>query len=82
MESEPTHLLLRQSYNEVLTYEVEAERLYNSLNRIHNSNILISRPKTLTPFCFPIKVDSLREELSSEKLEDRIRRMQAQSEAG
>jgi len=81
VDSEPNHLLLQQAYNEVLTYEVEAERLYNSLQRIHNSNILISRPKNLTPFCFPIKVDSLREELSSEKLEDRIRRMQAQSEA-
>jgi len=64
-EHEPHHLLLQQAYNEVLTYEVEAERLYNSLQRIYNSNIIISRPKDLTPFCFPIKVDSLREELSS-----------------
>lgn len=79
VEHEPTHLLLRQAYNEVLTYEVEAERLYNSLQRIFSSNIILSRPRTLTPFCFPIKVDSLREELSSEKLEDRIRRMQQQS---
>jgi ATP-dependent helicase Lhr and Lhr-like helicase len=77
-EHEPNHLLLQQAYNEVLTYEVEAERLYNSLQRIYNSNIIITRPRNLTPFCFPIKVDSLREELSSEKLEDRIKRMQAQ----
>lgn len=78
IEHEPNHLLLQQAYNEVLTYEVEAARLYNSLERIYNSNIIISRPKNLTPFCFPIKVDSLREELSSEKLADRIKRMQAQ----
>ena len=27
--------------------------------------------------CFPLKVDSMREDLSSEKLEDRVRKMQA-----
>jgi len=32
----------------------------------------------LTPFSFPLKVDSMRENLSSEKLEDRVRRMQDQ----
>ena len=78
MEHEPRHLLLQQAYNEVLVLEVEAARLYASLERIHSSNVIISRPQTLTPVCFPIKVDSLREELTSEKLEDRVRRMQAQ----
>lgn len=81
MEHEPRHLLLQQAYNEVLTYEVEATRLFNALERIYNSNIIISRPSGLTPFCFPIKVDSLREELSSEKLADRIKRMQAQADS-
>ncbi len=76
-DHEPNHLLLQQAYNEVLAYEVEATRLYNALERLHTSNIIVSRPTNLTPFCFPIKVDSLREELSSEKLEDRIKRMQA-----
>lgn len=78
VQNEPTHILLQQAYNEVLAYEVEAERLYRSLQRIHTGHIIIARPESLTPFCFPIKVDSLREELTSEKLEDRIRRMQAQ----
>ncbi len=77
-EHEPRHLLLQQAYNEVLAYEVEAERLYHSLQRIYNSDIIIARPADLTPFCFPIKVDSLREELTSERLEDRVKRMQAQ----
>lgn len=77
-DQEPNHLLLQQAYNDVLTYEVEAERLYHSLERLYNNPILITRPKQLTPFCFPIKVDSLREQLTSEKLEDRIKRMQVQ----
>jgi ATP-dependent helicase Lhr and Lhr-like helicase len=78
MEHEPRHLLLQQAYNEVLAYEVEADRLYHSLQRIYNNHVIISRPSDLTPFCFPIKVDSLREELTSERLEDRVKRMQAQ----
>ena len=48
------------------------------LVRIQSSNIIITFPQRLTPFCFPIKVDSMREDLSSEKLADRVQRMQAQ----
>ncbi len=77
-EEEPNHLLLQQADTEALTYEVEAERLYYSLERIYAASIILKRPLQLTPFCFPIKVDSLREELSSEKLEDRVKRMQEQ----
>jgi len=76
-EHEPAHLLLQQAQTEVLAYEVEAARLYAALERISASSVIISRPERLTPFCFPIKVDSLREQLSSEKLEERIKRMQA-----
>lgn len=79
VDTEPAHLLLQQAHREVLTYEVEAQRLHYSLKRIGESKILITRPADLTPFCFPIKVDSLRDELTSEKLQDRIRRMQAQA---
>jgi ATP-dependent Lhr-like helicase len=75
---EPNHLLLQQAYNDVFTYEIEAERLYHALERIHNNTFNIQRPRQLTPFCFPIKVDSLREQLTSEKLEDRIKKMQTQ----
>jgi ATP-dependent Lhr-like helicase len=81
-EHEPNHLLLRQAYYEALTYEVEAERLHTALQRIYNQSIIIAKPTQLTPFCFPIKVDSLRDQLSSEKLEDRIKRMQAQASKG
>lgn len=80
VENEPDSLLLQQAYREVLTYEIEAQRLHESLQRIKDSKILIVRPTSLTPFCFPIKVDSLRDELTSEKLQDRIKRMQAQAD--
>ena len=79
-EYEPGNLLLRQSYNEVMEQQMEEERLRNMLERIQQSKIIITFPNRLTPFCFPIKVDSMRENLTSEKLEDRIKRMQMQLE--
>jgi ATP-dependent Lhr-like helicase len=77
-EYEPHNLLLRQSYNEVFAQQMEETRLRDMLSRIQNSKIIITFPERYTPFCFPIKVDSMREDLSSEKLEDRVRRMQVE----
>ncbi|MEO6488594.1 MAG: ligase-associated DNA damage response DEXH box helicase [Ferruginibacter sp.] len=81
-EYEPGNLLLRQSYNEVMQQQMDEQRLRDMLQRIQTSNIIITYPKKLTPFCFPVKVDSMRENITSEKLEDRIRRMQQQLEKG
>lgn len=77
-EYEPDNLLLRQAFQEVFDQQMEEARLRDMLQRISHSKIIITWPKQLTPFCFPIKVDSMREDLSSEKLEDRVRRMQQQ----
>jgi len=79
-EYDPGNLLLRQAYQEVFYQQMEEVRLRNMLERIQESKIVITYPQQLTPFCFPIKVDSMRENLSSEKLEDRIKRMQTQLE--
>jgi ATP-dependent Lhr-like helicase len=79
-EYEPNNLLLRQSYTEVLDQQMEETRLRDMLHRIQRSKIVITFPGQLTPFCFPIKVDSFREDLSSEKLEERVRRMTMQLE--
>lgn len=80
-EYEPGNLLLKQSYHEVLEQQMEEARLRDMLHRIQKSRVVITYPEQLTPFCFPIKVDSLREDLSSEKLEDRVRRMQQELNA-
>ncbi|MEJ7735825.1 MAG: ligase-associated DNA damage response DEXH box helicase [Chitinophagaceae bacterium] len=79
-EYESHNLLLRQAYNEVMEQQMEEERLRNMLQRIQQGNIVITFPQRLTPFCFPIKVDSMRENMSSEKLEERVKRMQLQLE--
>ncbi len=77
-EYEPNSILLKQAYNEVMQQQMEEIRLRDMLERIAASNIKIMYPQKLTPFCFPIKVDSIRETITSEKLEDRVLRMQKQ----
>ncbi|HVM89421.1 MAG TPA: ligase-associated DNA damage response DEXH box helicase [Puia sp.] len=75
-EYDRNNLLLRQSYNEVMEQQMEEARLRNMLERIQKGKIVITFPQQLTPFCFPLKVDSMRENFSSEQLEDRVKRMQ------
>ena len=77
-EYDPHNLLIRQAYNEVMDQQMEERRLRNMLERVSRGKMVLRWPQRLTPFCFPLKVDSMREDLSSEKLEDRVRRMQAQ----
>jgi ATP-dependent helicase Lhr and Lhr-like helicase len=72
------NLLLRQAYEEVMDFQLEEARLRNALERIAKQKIVITRPEKPTPFAFPIIVDRLREKLTSEKLEDRIKRMAVQ----
>ena len=79
-EYDPNNVLLRQSFQEVFDQQMEELRLREMLQRIQQSKIVITYPQRLTPFCFPIKVDSLRENLTSEKLEDRVKKMQQQLE--
>lgn len=76
---EAHNLLLRQAYEEVMDFQLEETRLRGALERIGKQKIVITHPDKPTPFSFPIIVDRLsREKLSSEKLEDRIKRMAIQ----
>ncbi len=75
---EAHNLLLRQAYEEVMDFQLEEARLRSALARISHQKILITHPDKPTPFAFPIMVDRLREKLTTEKLEDRIRKMALQ----
>ena len=75
---EAHNLLLRQAYEEVMDFQLEEARLRNALERINHQKIIITYPDKPTPFAFPIIVDRLREKLTSEKLEDRIKKMALQ----
>lgn len=75
---DPDNLLLRQAYQEVFEQQMEEVRLRQALQRIKENPIIITFPEKLTPLSFPIIVDGLnRNNLTTEKLEDRIRKMQA-----
>ena len=78
---EAHNLLLRQAYEEVMDFQLEEARLRSALERIGRQKILITYPDKPTPFAFPIIVDHLREKLTSEKLEDRIKKMAIQYSA-
>ncbi len=77
---EPENLLFLQAFRETFEHQLEEGRLRLALERISNQNIIWKACEKPTPFAFPIITDRLREKLSSEKLEDRIKRMLLQWE--
>lgn len=78
-EYDSKNVLLRQAYREVFDQQMEEVRLRNAFTRIQQSTVILKFPERFTPLSFPIIADGLnRNNLSSEKLEDRILRMQAQ----
>jgi ATP-dependent Lhr-like helicase len=77
-EYDSTNLLLHQSFEEVMDFQLEEARMRNALKRIATQKIIVKHPNRPTPFAFPIMVDRLREKLTSESLESRIRKMSAQ----
>lgn len=73
---DPDNLLLRQAYDEALEFQLEEGRLRQALERIEKQAFIFQELKEPSPFCFPIMVDRLRERLTSESLEDRVKKMQ------
>jgi ATP-dependent Lhr-like helicase len=73
---EPDNLLYQQTFEEVMTFQLEEGRLRDSLQRISQQQIILITPERPTPFSFPLIVEVLnRERLTSENLEDRIKKM-------
>lgn len=77
---DPGNLLLHQARREVLERQLEESRLKAALDRLGQAKLLITEPRKPTPLAFPLLVVRMREAVSSEKLGDRIRRMQADLE--
>jgi ATP-dependent Lhr-like helicase len=63
------NLLLEQAEREVLHQQLEQGRLYAALKRIESGHITVRDTKRPTPFAFPLVVETLRQTVSSEKLE-------------
>ena len=75
---EPDNLLYQQAFRETFEHQLEEGRLRVAMERIENQEIIWKACEKPTPFAFPIITDRMREKLSSEKLEDRIKKMIAQ----
>jgi ATP-dependent Lhr-like helicase len=72
---ESHNLLYKQAYAEIMEFQIEEVRLRKALKRIQSQKIRITYPEKPTPFCFPILVDRLRERMTTESLQDRIKKM-------
>ncbi len=73
---EPDNLLYQQAFTETFEHQLEEGRLLQALERINRQNITWRACEKPTPLSFPIITDRLsRERLSSETLEDRIKKM-------
>jgi ATP-dependent Lhr-like helicase len=70
------NLLLRQAFDEVMTFQMEEVRLRNALLRIQQQTIVIKELERLSPFSFPIFAEHLqRNKLSSEQFEDKVNKL-------
>lgn len=74
---DPGNLLLFQAHREVLERQLEQSRLGRTLERISQGRITIADVERPTPLAFPLLVDRAREQVSSEKFLDRVRRLVA-----
>jgi ATP-dependent Lhr-like helicase len=77
---DPGNLLLQQAHREVLEQQLERSRLGRTLARLSGSRIREVHLERTSPLGFPLMVTRMRDQLSSEKLADRIQRMQARLE--
>jgi ATP-dependent helicase Lhr and Lhr-like helicase len=73
--------LLTQAEREVLAQELELERLRGSLKRMASQRVELVTLQTPSPFALPLMVERFREELSTEKLADRLQRILSQAQA-
>lgn len=72
---DPDNFLVRQAYTEVFNMQLQEQRLMEAFKRIEKSKIILKHAVSFTPLSFPIKVDSLRQTLSSEDLDSRIQKL-------
>jgi ATP-dependent Lhr-like helicase len=73
--------LLGQAEAEVLAQELELGRLRATLKRMAALPLLRVDLASASPFALPLMVERLREQLTTEKLKDRIDRLLAEAEA-
>ena len=77
---DPGNRLLGQAEEEVLSQELELGRLRAALARMRRLQPVRVELRAPSPFCLPLMVERFREQLSTEKLADRLARLLADAE--
>ncbi len=73
--------LLQQAQQEVLQQELDVAHLGRTLQRLAGLQLDRVDLQATSPFALPLMVERLREQLSTEKLKDKVARLLAESEA-
>jgi ATP-dependent Lhr-like helicase len=68
--------LLRQAFDEVMTFQMEQVRMREGLERLQKLKVVITELERLSPFSFPIFAEHLqRNKLSNEQFEDKVNKL-------
>ncbi|MGD8991310.1 MAG: ligase-associated DNA damage response DEXH box helicase [Desulfobacterales bacterium] len=78
---DPDNFLVAQANREVLENQLEKQRLTATLDKMSQCCVRIVDVRHPTPLAFPIMVNRLRAKVSTEKLVDRVRKMQLRLES-
>lgn len=73
---DPENLLLKQAKKETLDKYFAENRFEDVLKRLQSSEIIITHPKSFTPFALPLFVERVSQRLSTETLAERIASIQ------
>lgn len=79
-EYEPDNLLYQQAVEETFDHGIERGRMQLVFEQLEQKKIIWKNCKHPTPFSFPLITDRIRSKLSSETIEDRIKKMYLQLE--
>lgn len=73
---DPDNRLLRQATDEVLENQLEHTRLRAALAQMRSRSLCLVEIETVSPFSYPLFVERFREQLSTETLAQRVRKME------
>lgn len=80
-EHDPGHLLLEQARREVQQDMLEIDRLRHALESVRAGSIVITKPRSLTPFAFPLWAERLRAHLGHEDWSRKLARLARELES-
>ncbi|GGZ57905.1 DNA ligase-associated DEXH box helicase [Lysobacter xinjiangensis] len=77
---DPDHMLLELAEREVFAGQLEVQRLQRVLDDCARREVMLLRPRGLTPLSFPLWAEGLRGQLSTEDWKTRVQRAASQLE--